>query len=76
VGIEPIFMSKPMRRRLVEQRLRANRCKPLRNTGRHEVWGCPCGQHIAPVPNHREITAGVVRDIEQKMACLRKGWLK
>ncbi|MGH3385342.1 MAG: type II toxin-antitoxin system HicA family toxin [Nocardioidaceae bacterium] len=65
-----------MRRRDVVKALTANGCRPLRNVGGHEVWGCPCGKHRAPLPNHREITAGVVKSISGQMACLRRGWLQ
>ena len=30
----------------------------------------------SPMPDHREITAGVVRSISKQMACLPKGWLQ
>jgi len=53
-------------------------CTLLRDSGRHTVWGCPstCGQHSAPVPRHTEVSAGVVKSIQQQMACLPKGWLQ
>ena len=65
-----------MKRRDVERALRANGCSPIRNTGGHEVWGCPCGAHIAPLPRHNAISAGVVRNVEKLMACLPDGWLQ
>lgn len=67
---------RPMKRKDVAAKLGANGCTSLRNTGGHEVWGCPCGSHTAPLPNHRTITAGVVTGIETMMACLPKGWLQ
>lgn len=69
-------MGKPMMRRLIEAALRARGCTPLRNRGGHEVWGCPCGQHTTALPNHKEITAGVVTSIQKQMACLEEGWLQ
>ena len=69
-------MTKPQKRLQIVKALRDNGCEPLRNVGGHEIWGCPCGQHSAPLPNHREVTAGVVRSISKQMACLPKGWLK
>jgi predicted RNA binding protein YcfA (HicA-like mRNA interferase family) len=69
-------MSKPKRRTEVVTALRKNGCTSLRNVGGHEIWGCPCDKHIAPVPNHREITAGVIRSIRKQMDCLPEGWLK
>jgi predicted RNA binding protein YcfA (HicA-like mRNA interferase family) len=65
-----------MKRREIERALRGAGCRPLRNRGGHEVWGCPCGQHTAPLPNHREITAGVVDSIQKMMPCLGEGWLQ
>jgi len=69
-------MTKPMKRREVERALRAHGCSPLRNRGGHEVWGCSCGQHTAPLPNHGEITAGVVASVQKHMQCLPEGWLQ
>ncbi len=48
----------------------------LRDTGRHTRWGCPCLQHTADVPRHRDISPGVVRDIIKRMECLPEGWLQ
>jgi len=69
-------MTKPMKRREVERALRAHGCSPLRNRGGHEVWGCSCGQHTAPLPNLGEITAGVVASVQKQMQCLPEGWLQ
>jgi hypothetical protein len=71
-----MVMTKPQKRTQTVRALRDNKCEPLRNAGGHEIWGCPCGKHEAPLPNHREITAGVVRSISKEMACLPKGWLQ
>lgn len=67
--------TKPQKRKQVEAALRAQGCSPLRNRGGHEVWGCPCGKHTAPLPNHGEVSAGVIRSIARQMDCLTKGWL-
>lgn len=49
----------------------------LRSDGRHAVYGCPCGRHVAPVPTtHLEVTAGTIRSIIKQLACLEKGWLQ
>jgi predicted RNA binding protein YcfA (HicA-like mRNA interferase family) len=33
---------------------------PLRTSGSHTVWGCPCGKHRFSLPDgHRTISAGV-----------------
>lgn len=69
-------MTKPQKRTQVVKILRDNGCQTLRNVGGHGIWGCPCGSHTAPLPNHREVTPGVVRSISKQMACLPKGWLK
>lgn len=69
-------MTKPMRRRDVVAALLANGCRSLRNSGGHEVYGCPCGKHKAPLPRHNEITAGVIDSIRKMLPCLPKGWLQ
>lgn len=69
-------MPKPMKRREVIARLTAIGATELRDKGDHTVYGCTCGQHIAPVPRHKEITAGVVGSIQKQMACAPKGWLQ
>lgn len=69
-------MGKPMKRLHVIAALRAHGCEPVRNRGGHEVWKCPCGEHTTAVPNHREITAGVVNSIQKQMPCLEEGWLQ
>jgi hypothetical protein len=71
-------MPKGMKRRDIETALRNNGCKPVPNSGRgdHEKWGCPCGQHTANVPRHRDITPGVVGDIIRRLPCLPGGWLQ
>ena len=67
---------KPMSRRIVEKALRSHGCEVLSNNGPHTKWGCPCGSHHAAVPRHNTISPAVVRDIQQKMACLPKEWLQ
>lgn len=68
-------MTKPMKRREVERALLANGCRLLRSTGGHDVYVCPCGQHVAPLPRHRDISAGVVKNVGKQMTCLPGGWL-
>jgi predicted RNA binding protein YcfA (HicA-like mRNA interferase family) len=65
-----------VRRRDVEAALRRHGCTVLREGGRHTIWQCPDGDHLAPVPRHREISAGVVASIANSMRCLGKGWLR
>lgn len=68
---------KPMNRRRLLRRLRKHGCWQDRTTnGPHEKWRCPCGRHFAALPRHQEIHAGTVRDIQNDMGCLRKGWLQ
>lgn len=67
---------KQMSLRLVVKALRAHGCEVQRDTGRHTVWTCPCGQHRTPVPRHGEISAGVVKSVQEQMACLPEGWLQ
>ena len=67
---------KPLPTRKVLAALRSAGCKELRNNGRHTVFGCPCGRHIAPVPvSHRTVKAGVLRSITRQLSCLSEGWL-
>jgi len=50
--------------------LLAARWTTVRNRGGHEIWRCPCGSHSTALPNHREISAGVVTSIFRQMeAC-------
>ncbi len=65
-----------MARRRVEKALRDHGCTLTRDTGRHTVWTCPCRKHTAPVPRHRDVSAGVVKSIQSQMACLPEGWLQ
>jgi hypothetical protein len=38
---------------------------------------CACGQqHRAAVPRHRDISAGVVANIQKLIECEEKGWLQ
>lgn len=68
---------KPMRTREVLKALRRQGCTLIRNNGRHDIYGCPCGKHEASVPtSHLEITAGVIRNIINDLECLPKGWLQ
>lgn len=66
---------KAIKRNTLTKALAALGCTPVRNRGGHEIWGCPCGQHTAPVPNHREATAGVLRSIIKQLPCLPEGWM-
>jgi predicted SprT family Zn-dependent metalloprotease len=65
-----------MSKRLVVRALTAHDCYKESESGIHEKWRCPCGQHSTAVPRHTEVTPGVVRKIQRHMACLPEGWLQ
>lgn len=65
-----------MKRRDVEQAMRAQGCSVLSERGPHTKWGCPCGAHTVPVPRHNVVSPGVVRSIGKRLACLPEGWLQ
>jgi hypothetical protein len=68
---------KPMKRRIVERKLRDHGCRPdPTNAGPHDKWRCPCGTHSASVPRHQDVEAGTCRVIQRTMSCLEKGWLQ
>ena len=69
-------MVKAMRRRAVEAALRRHGCRVVFEDGPHAKWACPCGEHLLNIPRHREVSPGVVRDAERRMACLPEGWLR
>lgn len=64
-----------MRYRDLRRALQAQGCTSRQGKGSHVVWYCPCGKHVVPVPTHREVSPGVVRDIIAKLDCLPEGWL-
>ncbi len=68
-------MVKAMRRRAVKAALRRHGSRVISEGGAHTKWGCPCGEHSANIPRHREVSPGVVRDTARRMACLPEGWL-
>lgn len=65
-----------MRYRDIERALRAQGCASRSGKGSHTVWYCPCGQHMAIVPRHRDVSPGVVGNIIRTMGCLQEGWLR
>ena len=71
-----VTVMKPMSLRQLVKALRANTCTVARDSGRHTVWACPCGKHSAPVPRHTTVSAGVVKSVQEQMACLPEGWLQ
>jgi transcription elongation factor Elf1 len=66
---------KPMAKRSVVAALLKHGCCKVSEQGIHEKWACPseCGQHSTAVPRHNEISPGVVRKIQRRMACLPAG---
>ena len=70
------LMVKAMRIRALEAALRRHGCHITSEDGPHTKWVCPCGEHTANIPRHREISPGVVRDMIRRMVCLPEGWLR
>lgn len=68
-------MAKAMKLTDVIRALNARGCRIVRDTGRHTRWVCPCGEHTADIPRHRQVSAGVVADTIRRLACLPRGWL-
>ena len=69
-------MATEMKHRDIAKKLKKNGCTPRAGKGDHEVWKCPCGQHIAVIVKPGVNSPGVVRDTIKKMECLPKGWLQ
>ena len=69
-------MTTPMKHRDIHRALLAHGCRMRQGKGSHEKWLCRCGRHIAIVPNHPQVSPGVVADIIMKLACLPEGWLQ
>jgi hypothetical protein len=68
-------MVRAMKRRDVERKLGKQGCGVISEDGIHTKWGCPCGQHTAAIPRHRDISPGVIRDTINRLKCLPEGWL-
>lgn len=66
---------KEIRYRVLARALRKQGCTSRPRKGDHEVWYCPCGQHMAVAVKARIVSPGVVQDIVTKLACLPGGWL-
>jgi predicted RNA binding protein YcfA (HicA-like mRNA interferase family) len=69
-------MTKSMKLRDVERALKAHGCTVISDKGGHTKWSCPCGQHQAHIPRHKEISPGVISDTIKKLTCLPKGLLQ
>jgi predicted RNA binding protein YcfA (HicA-like mRNA interferase family) len=65
-----------MRRREVERALATQGRTLLRERGGHDVDRGPCGEHSFPLPRHRTISPGVVRNAMACVPCLPEGWLR
>lgn len=59
----------------MERALRKHGCTGRQGKGDHAKWYCPCGHHLAVIPQARVVSPGVVRDTIDKLACLPEGWL-
>lgn len=71
------MVPKPMKRRDVVRALRRVGCSVAREGSEHTIWQCSCPEgHTVAVPRHAEVSAGVVRSIQERVACQRKGWLQ
>ena len=68
-------MVKPIAYRRLARALRREGCSSRPGKGDHEVWTCPCGEHLAVVTRPGEVSPGVVADSLKKLKCLPKGWL-
>lgn len=66
---------KAMKLRLVISALKKHGCTQ-QGGKEHEKWNCPCGEHSANIPRHRQISPGVIGDTIKRMACLPEGWLQ
>ena len=69
-------MTKAIRYRTLERKLRKLGCTSRAGKGDHVVWYCPCGKHTAVAVTSRLVSPGVVRDVIAKLACLPEGWLR
>jgi len=70
------LMTRSMRYRAVERALRKHNCTDKPGKGSHVKWYCPCGEHIAVVPQGGTVSPGVVADTIRKLSCLPPGWLQ
>ena len=70
------LMAKEMKRREVIAKLLANGCSVDSEDGDHTKWRCPCGKHTVNLPRHKDISPGVVKSSQKRMACLSEGWLQ
>ncbi|CAQ03186.1 type II toxin-antitoxin system HicA family toxin [Clavibacter sepedonicus] len=67
---------KPQKSRDVKKHLRAAGWVYIRDAkGSHEVWGTSDGSVTLPVPfGHKEITPGVLAQLEAKGVAMPEGW--
>lgn len=68
-------MTKPQKYRDVIAVLRSMGWVLLRQgKGSHELWGKPDGSVSAVVPRHGEVSAGVIRQLTQKLGETPQQW--
>lgn len=67
---------KAISKRALVRRLRDAGCWKESEVGPHEKWQCPCGDHSTAVPRHRQVSAGVCRNLIIDLPCLSQGWLQ
>jgi hypothetical protein len=65
-----------MRYRELRKALLVYGCTSRPGKGDHEIWYCPCGEHIAVVTTGGTVSAGVVGDVIKKLSCLPKGGIQ
>jgi predicted RNA binding protein YcfA (HicA-like mRNA interferase family) len=68
-------MVKAMKYRELTRAMKAAGCTSRQGKGDHEVWTCPCGQHSTVITQTTMISPGLVRQAQQRLSCLPKGWI-
>jgi len=70
-----MLVAKPMKYRDIVKKLRQHGCTPRDGKGSHVIWTSPGGNQV-PIPDHKVVSPGVVRDIISKLNDLPEGWLQ
>ena len=69
-------MVRPMPYAVVASALKRHGCVIRRRKGSHEVWYCPCGNHMTVLVSKDDVSPGVLRQAVARLECLPKGWLR